>query len=57
MSDIKIIYLDDSEHADYEALNKGYRNDVYVRVLNDVYSLHVYSIVRLKQDFETEVEA
>lgn len=45
------------ELADYEALKKGYRNDVNVSVLNDVYSLHVYSIVRLKQDFETEVEA
>jgi hypothetical protein len=48
--------MDDTELAEYEAVNKGYRNDVFVKIKEDYYNLKVYDIVRLKQDFESEVE-
>ena len=32
MQIIEIFFSDDSELAEYEAVNKGYRADVYVRI-------------------------
>lgn len=57
MSDFTVIFTDDTELAEYEAVNKGYRNDVFVKIQEDYYNLKVYDIVRLKQDFDSEVEA
>lgn len=56
MSDYTVIFTDNTELAEYEAVNKGYRNDVFVKINEDYYNLRVYDIVRLKQDFESEVE-
>lgn len=56
MSNFTVIFTDDTELAEYEAVNKGYRNDVFVKIQEDYFNLRVYDIVRLKQDFESEVE-
>lgn len=52
---IEIYLIDDSDLAEFEAISKGYRNDVYVRINNDVFSIKVYDNVRLKQDFDEEL--
>ncbi|WP_202906788.1 hypothetical protein [Abyssisolibacter fermentans] len=51
---LKIIFLDSSELAENEALDKGYRNDVYVVINNQIFHINIYDIVRLKQDFDSE---
>ena len=56
MDEIIVYFLEDTELAEYEAVSKGYRNDVYVSVSNTLYSIIVYDIVRLQQDFESELE-
>lgn len=56
MSDIEIILLDTSELAEYEAVSKGYRKDVFVKIDEVYYNLNVYDMVRLKQDFDSEIE-
>lgn len=54
---VKIYCIDNSELADFEASSRGYRSDVYVKTTsNQLYQLHVYDLVRLQQDFETEIE-
>jgi hypothetical protein len=51
-----IIYcLYDSDRDNLEALNKGYRSDIYVEIQSHYYHLNIYDIARLKQDFEMEV--
>lgn len=50
--------LDNSELAEFEASSRGYRSDIYVKTISgNIYHLHVYDIVRLQQDFETEIES
>lgn len=56
MMDLEIYFLDDSELAEFEATQKGYRLDVYVKIKNDFFAINVYDIVRLNQDYETEME-
>jgi hypothetical protein len=52
------IYLEDaSEHAELEAINRGYRLDVYVKLGELFFKVAIYDIVRIKQEFEIEVEA
>lgn len=51
---IKIIFEDDSELAEFEARNKGYRSDVIVITDNRRYKVYVTSILRLQQDFYCE---
>lgn len=53
---LKILYEDDTELAEYEALNKGYRNDVIVIIGGKRYKVYITSLTRLQQDFETEQE-
>lgn len=55
MNDVKIIYEDDTELAEYEALNKGYR-DVIVMIGEKKYKVYVIAMVRLQQDVEMEQE-
>ncbi|MBT2289166.1 hypothetical protein J7E73_08475 [Paenibacillus albidus] len=57
MENLKIFFLEDTELAEYEAINKGYRNDAYVKVLNTLFNVKVYDIVRLQQDFESEIKS
>lgn len=54
---IKVYCKDNSELAEFEASNRGYRGDIYVKLnSNQLFQLHVYNVVRLKQDFETEIK-
>jgi hypothetical protein len=56
MDKIELYSHENSELADFEALSRGYRQ-VYASKGNEVFLLHIYDIVRLKQDFETELES
>lgn len=55
-SKINIYFSDDSEAFEIEAVDRGWRNDVYVLIDNILFHLNVYTLVRLSQDFETESE-
>lgn len=50
--DYKIIYEDDSELSDFEALNKGFRRDVVLLVGQKIIRLYIVDFVRLCQDYE-----
>lgn len=52
----KIIYEDDSELNDFESFNKGYRMDVAVIIGKKKYKLYITNMIRLHQDFDTEIE-
>lgn len=54
--DIEIIYENDTELAEFEAFNKGYRADVIVIINNKKYKVYIISLVRLQQDFEKELQ-
>ncbi len=56
MNKVKVYFLDDSELAEYEAISKGYRTDVYVKIEDVFYNVYVYNMRRLQQDFESESE-
>lgn len=56
MNKMTIYFLDDSELAEYEAISKGYRTDIYVEIEDIFYNVSVYTILRLQQDFESENE-
>jgi hypothetical protein len=56
MKNPSIYFSADTEVTEYEAINKGYRVDVYVIKDEKVFRLRVYSLVRLQQDFRTEWE-
>ncbi|TCZ79375.1 hypothetical protein E0485_05805 [Paenibacillus albiflavus] len=56
MKSYSLYYFDDSEHSNWEAESKGYRNDVFVKFQDEVFRLHVYDHVRLIQDFEEEIK-
>lgn len=53
---LEIIYEDDTELAEYEALHKGYRGDIIVKIGNKKYKIYITSMLRLQQDFATEQE-
>ena len=57
MSNLNIYFLYDSELAEYEASNKGYRTDVFVEVDSSLYNVRIYTLLRLQQDFESEIES
>lgn len=52
MNYIEIFCLDNSELFKYESLNRGFRNDIYVKTNNSFYNITIYDIIRLQQDFE-----
>ena len=56
MNDITIYFSDDSELGEYEAQNKGYRSDVVVRTGNNFYKIMIYAMIRLQQDFNSEIK-
>lgn len=53
---LEIIYEDDTELAEFEALNKGYRKDVIIKLGGKKYKVYITSMIRLQQDFETEYQ-
>jgi len=56
MGEVKVYSQDNSESANFDAVNRGYRSDIYVMKENIFFHVNVYDIVRLQQDFETEVK-
>ena len=56
MDSISFFCLDNSELAEYEAISRGFRSDIYVEISGEHYQLNIYDSVRLKQDFDTEIE-
>ncbi len=56
MNDVNIFCLDNNEFKEIDSINRGYREDIYVKFGDDYFNLNFYDIVRLKQDFETEIE-
>lgn len=54
--EISVFFSDDSELSEYEAISKGYRTDVFVGIETYTYHLRVYSMIRLQQDFQSEIE-
>lgn len=57
MDNIEIYFEEDSDLVEFESESKGYRNDVFVKEHNLIYKLNVYSMIRLQQDFESEIES
>lgn len=57
MNKIDIYFSDDSELGEYEAINKGYRLDVYIKINDNLFNVRVYTMIRLQQDFESEIES
>ena len=55
MEEVKVTFEDDTELAEFEAISKGYRNDVYVTIDKYTFNIAAYSMVRLQQDFESEI--
>jgi len=51
-----IIYENDQEITENEAVNKGFRNDVIVAIGEKNYKLYITNIKKLEQDFYAEVE-
>lgn len=47
--------LDSTEREEFESIGRGYRKDIYVEILDEVFHLNVYTIKRLGQDFESEL--
>ncbi|OPX41849.1 hypothetical protein CLHUN_42810 [Ruminiclostridium hungatei] len=57
MSEFNIYFSDDSELEEYEATSRGYRSDVYVKINGSIFNVNVYAMIRLQQDFESEMES
>ncbi|WP_289136322.1 hypothetical protein [uncultured Brevibacillus sp.] len=55
MDQIQIYITDDSERSEFEAESRGCRFDVYVKSNNELFSIKIYDLVRLTQDFESEI--
>lgn len=52
---INIYTLDNSEYEDFLSISKGCRFNIYVRFKNKFYQLEFYDIIRLTQDFESDI--
>lgn len=57
MEKIEIYFQNDSELAEYEAISKGYRHDVFVKTNEGIFNIRVYTIIRLQEDFQSQVES
>jgi hypothetical protein len=56
MEEIQSFCTDNSEYAEFDAVNRGYRGDIYIKIGKEYFNLHVYDPVRLSQDFNHEIE-
>ena len=54
--ELEISYEDDTELAEWEAWNRGYRQDVIVKIGDKKYKVYVICMVRQRQDFEPEAD-
>lgn len=57
MEELKIYFQYDTELSEFEAVQKGYRVDVFVKVNNQYFNLRVFDIIRLQQEYESEIES
>jgi hypothetical protein len=57
MEEIKIYFQYDTELSEFEAIQKGYRVDVFVKVGGIYFNLKVFDIIRLQQEFKSEVDS
>ena len=53
---IKLYCLDDSERTADEAIDRGFRNDIFVKIDNLFYRISIYNITRLSQEFLHDIE-
>ena len=56
MNELNIYFTDDSELAEYEATSRGYRIDVFVKIDNNFYNVRVYTMIRLRQNFDSDMK-
>ena len=56
MNQMNIYFASDTDLSEYEAISKGYRHDVFVRINEIYYHINIYTIERLTQDFKVEME-
>ncbi|WP_025666925.1 hypothetical protein [Aquimarina megaterium] len=56
MKKLEVFCLDDTESREIDSIHRGFRGDIYVKVKEEYFNLNFYDIIRLKQDFETEIE-
>ena len=56
MAGVEVYFGDESELAEWEAGQKGFRSDVYVRATGHLYKVAVYGIGRLHQSFDSGFE-
>lgn len=53
---MKIFYKSNNRLSQYEAENKGYRENVIVNFNNLYYRVNIYDNVRIIQDFQLEIK-
>ena len=53
---MRIEYENDTDLAEFEAINKGYRNDIIVNIKGSRFRIYATTMRRLEQDFETEIK-
>ncbi len=51
-----IYFSEDSEASEFEAVSRGWRQDVYVLIEKALFQLYIYTPERLVQDFQAELE-
>ena len=56
MDNLEIFFSEDSELSEFEAINKGCRLDVFVKMHQAIYHVRLYTFIRLQQDFEDAIE-
>jgi len=57
MDEVMIYFRYDTELSEFEAVQRGYRVDVFVKVNNQYFNLRIFDIIRLRQEFESEIES
>lgn len=56
MDNLVLYCHESSELAEFDALSRGYRQ-IFVSKGNQVYLVHIYDFIRIKQDFDTELDS
>lgn len=51
-----IYFSENSEASEFEAVSRGWRQDVYVLIEKALFQLYIYTPERLVQDFQIELE-
>lgn len=56
MNILEIFFSEDSELSEFDAINKGCRLDVFVKMHRAIYHVRIYTLIRLQQDFDDAME-